>query len=239
MLKKLIESTTHFFESNKNLELDIPAVEKVLNYRFKNKSLLNQAFKHRSYLTVNKEDDWNSNERLEFLGDAVLELVVTEFLYTIHPQTAEGELSKQKSVLVSRKLLAELVRDKDLGKFLLVNRGEEKTGGRKRTSNLANLFESLVGAIYLDGGLKPAQKFIEALLLARYEVLVNEEQYINYKSILLEYAQGLGMRGPVYQLLSESGPDHEKIFTIEARLREDAARAAGYLGGPGQPRADA
>jgi ribonuclease-3 len=158
---------------------------------------------------------YQSNERLEFLGDAVLDLVVTEYLYISKPKRSEGDLSKIKSVLVSRNVLAEVVTRLKLGKYLMVNRGEEKTGGRTRPSNMANLYEAILGAVYLDGGLKKAAAFVENTLLSRHEKLLNHKRFINYKSILLEYVQSLGPGTPIYKLIDECGPDHEKKFIMK------------------------
>jgi ribonuclease-3 len=204
-----------------DIPVDFKKIEGILDYTFNNRNHLTTCFKHRSYLTITREPSWLSNERLEFLGDAVLDLVATEFLYRTFPQYREGELSKIKSVLVSRTVLAEIVLKMNLGEYLLMNRGEEKTGGKKRTSNLANLYEAIVGAIYLDGGYAPALKFIHYSLLHNHEELLCRKKYINYKSILLEYAQGKGLGTPRYKVMLEEGPDHKKQFLVEARITPD------------------
>ncbi|MEE9117194.1 MAG: ribonuclease III [Calditrichia bacterium] len=217
---KFYHKISSFFPKKKFKDLDIQAVESILCYRFRDRELLYTAFKHSSFLPITKEKYYKSNERLEFLGDAVLDLVVTEFLYTSMPKTSEGELSKIKSVLVSRNVLAEIVANLELGNHLLVNRGEEKTGGRTRPSNLANLYEAILAAVYLDGGLKSARSFIEHTLLFRHERLLNHQNFINYKSILLEYIQSLGPGSPIYVLVNESGPDHEKRFIMNVCVGE-------------------
>ena len=127
-------------------------------------------------------------------------------------------LSKMKSVLVSRSVLAEVVSHMELGRYLILNRGEEKTGGRVRPSNLANLYESVLGAIYLDGNLKNACHFIENTLLTRYEQVLNNKSFINYKSLLLEHAQSMGEGSPYYHMIAESGPDHEKKFKMNVSI---------------------
>jgi len=233
MLKQTIQFLTGLFrEKNQSRELNYPAIEKMLNYTFVNKSLLQQAFKHRSYLSVTHESPQESNERLEFLGDAILELVVTEFLYHKFPQHDEGYLSKVKSVLVSRKVLAEIVSRRGLGKHLLLDRGEEKTGGKTRVSNQANLYEAVLGAVYLDGGLPAAAQFIDRTLLSRYPALIRDEKFINYKSILLEYVQGKksGQAGgnglPVYEVLQQTGPDHDRKFVMQVTI-PDGTTATG------------
>jgi len=216
MLRDSIQFLFRLFNrKDQHTEIDFPAVEVILNYSFKNKSLLQRAFKHSSYLSVTRESSLESNERLEFLGDAILELVVTEFLYKKLTDHGEGYLSKVKSVLVSRKVLAEIIIRRELGKYLLLDRGEEKTGGKTRISNLANLYEALLGAIYLDGGLEQAAGFVNHTLLSRYRDLIKDEKFINYKSILLEYMQGKKVGLPVYNLLQESGPDHDKKFVMQ------------------------
>jgi ribonuclease-3 len=205
-------------KSTSRNDIDFKAVEKVVGHKFRDRNFLFEAFKHRSYLIVNREPAYMSNERLEFLGDAVLDLVVTQFLFHKFPHESEGLLSKIKSVLVSRKVLAQIISDMQMGQYLLMNRGEEQTGGRSRTSNLANLYESILGGLYLDGGLDAADKFISRTLLSKYENIISDQKHLNYKSILLEYAQSKGMGTPQYNLNKESGPDHEKIFEIEVNL---------------------
>ena len=212
LLKKLFSRFTH------NLPVDYKQIEEVIQYTFKDKNYITTCFKHRSYLTITGEPSWFSNERLEFLGDAVLDLAVTEFLYSKFPEYREGELSKMKSVLVSRTVLAEIILKMRLGEYLLLNRGEEKTGGRTRTSNLSNLFEAIVGAVYLDGGYFNALEFIRHSLLDGHEALLCRKKFTNYKSILLEYTQGRGLGVPKYKVMREEGPDHEKEFLVEARI---------------------
>ena len=197
-----------------NLPLRIKEIEDIIEYTFKNKLLLIQAFKHRSFLTLNNEESVNSNERLEFLGDAVLDLIVTEHLYNVFPKEKEGDLSKKKSVLVSRQVLGSITESLNLGKYLLINKGEEKTGGRTRLSNLANLFEAILGAIYLDSGLRNACIFIEKFLFVNREEVLARTKYFNYKSSLLEYSQAQGWGIPSYQIINESGPDHDKYFEV-------------------------
>lgn len=218
MFKKIPFLSNLFSGKFRKSEFDFSAIEKILDHSFKNKSLLRQALKHSSYLSVTKESSLESNERLEFLGDAVLELVVTDYLYRSFPDHGEGHLSKIKSVLVSRKVLAEIVIRKGLGKFLLLDHGEEKTGGKTRISNMANLYEALIGAIYLDSGLEHAVKFMDHTLLSRYRTILKDEKFINYKSILLEYIQGRKEGIPVYHLLEASGPDHDKRFIMQVSI---------------------
>ena len=161
------------------------------NIHFSDNSLIATALKHRSYLNLTNEPRINSNERLEFLGDAVLDLVVTHFLFSKFPQKTEGQLSKVKSILVSKPVLADIAVNMSLGELVMMNRGEEKTGGRQRKSILADAFESIIGAIYLDSGLAEAEKFIQRYLLSDYRRILRKGLYKNYKSILLEYSQGI------------------------------------------------
>jgi ribonuclease-3 len=221
MSNKFLRRISSLFLRKRSEDLDVHAVENIIDYKFRNRDLLYTAFKHSSFLPVTKEKYYRSNERLEFLGDAVLDLVVTEFLYTSEPHRSEGELSKIKSVLVSRNVLAEVISSLEVGKHLMVNRGEEKTGGKTRPSNMANLYEAILGAVYLDGGLKKAALFVEGTLLSRHEKLLNHKRFINYKSILLEHIQSLSPGNPVYKLLNECGPDHEKRFIMNVSVSDD------------------
>jgi len=186
---------------------------------FDDASLIITALKHRSYLNVSNEDRMASNERLEFLGDAVLDLVVTHYLYQKFPKRTEGQLSKIKSILVSKPVLAEIANDLSLGSLILINRGEEKTGGRRRQSILADCLEAVIGAVYLDKGLQYAENFIQARLLRKFKSIMQRELYQNYKSKLLEYAQSEIGELPEYKVLKESGPDHDKSFVIGVFLK--------------------
>jgi len=193
-------------------------IEKIIKYNFKNKSLLYKAFKHRSFLAITNESYIESNERLEFLGDSILGQATTDYLFHEFPEEPEGILSQMKSVLVSRSVLSEICHELGLGEFLLIDKGEKKTGGKKRLSNLANLYEAIIGAIYLDDGYKPAEKFIKQTLLVHRNNILNKKKHYNYKSILLEYSQSKGLGGPIYKLVDESGPDHDKFFVIEVDI---------------------
>jgi ribonuclease-3 len=218
MIKRIRRTAYLVFKNQKTTKINHSKIEKIIQYRFNNINLLYKAFKHRSYLSITKEEAFESNERLEFLGDAILDLAVTDFLYISFPQKSEGELSKIKSVLVSRSVLADIVSDLDLGKYLLMDHGEEKTGGKERASNMANLYEAIIGAIYIDGKLSKAKKFIQDSLLIYTEKLFNDKNYLNYKSILLEFAQGKGLPNPIYHLIDAIGPDHQKHFVIRVQM---------------------
>lgn len=219
MIKKIFQRIgTPFQPKNELMPVDIKSLEKVINYAFQNKSLLLQAMKHRSYLSQNGEQEHYSNERLELLGDSVLELISTEHLYHAFPTENEGDLSQKRAILVSRSVLGKLVKDMGLGTYILLNKGEEKTGGRSRSSNLANLFESILGAIYLDGGYAQAKKFADKFLLSQRDALLQKEIYTNYKSTLLELSQANGWGIPEYYTVEETGPDHEKHFLISVTI---------------------
>jgi len=221
----MLQWLKHFFRKSHEarngsaIAIDYDGLFKRIGYRFNDTHLVEQALKHRSILPVLQQERVESNERLELLGDAVLGLIVTEFLYHRHPKKEEGELTAMKSLLVSRKILAGIAREMDLGSFLLLSESEIKTGGRKRQSIVADALEALIGAIYLDGGLEAARSFILKKLLKNYERILNAEQHKNFKSILLEYAQSRNLGTPFYLIRSEKGPDHNKIFTVEVRIQ--------------------
>jgi ribonuclease-3 len=187
---------------------------------FSNKKLLEQAFKHRSYLTVSQEDKIMSNERLEFLGDAVLETAMSEFLFLKYPNLTEGELSKKKAILVSKNVLGEIGKELELGKYLLLNYGEEKTGGRKRLKLIADLFEAILGAFYLEFGFEKTKKFIEEYLISHHLRFETKQQLHNFKSELLEKVQSTKNIFPVYKIIEETGPDHDKNFVVEVSVEE-------------------
>ncbi len=216
MIKHLIQRIGRRRSSGRKKSLlDIAAIEKKIQYAFQYPSLLVQAFTHRSYVTVNRSDHSDrSNERLEFLGDAVLDLIVTEHLFSAFPGEDEGILSKKRSVLVSRRVLAQIIDELELGRFLLLNKGEAKTGGNQRHSNLANLFEAVLGAIYLDSDFNQASTFVKTFLLTRRDEFLAIKKYFNHKSDLLEYAQAKGWGYPRYRTVKEEGPDHDKQFEV-------------------------
>lgn len=182
-------------------------------------SLYKKSFTHSSYLNENGLPAWEGNERLEFLGDAVLGLAVTELLYQIHPHKDEGTLSKIKSVVVSRETLAKQSRQLGLGKLLQMGVGEQKSGGNKRLSILAAVFESLLGAIYLDLGYDAARHFCHQRLRTVIDSLGTAEKTQDYKSRLQELVQRRTGQIPRYRLLRSEGPDHERWFCVEVCLR--------------------
>lgn len=187
--------------------------------QFKNQKLLDLAFIHRSYLNENPNLGFSSNERLEFLGDAVLSLIVSEFLYQRFPQYNEGDLTTLRSAMVKTKTLAHLAQAFDLGSKLKLSRGEEESGGRKNLTLLANAFEAVIGALYLDQGLSSAKKFVQTVLLPEIEEIIKTEAYKDAKSEFQEVVQDKLRFSPVYKVIKSEGPDHAKIFTIGVYVR--------------------
>lgn len=188
--------------------------EKKTKIIFKNKSLLEQAFIHRSYINENPGVKLSHNERLEFLGDAVLELVVTDFLYKKYPSYTEGELTSLRSALVNAVIIAEVASKVGMNDYLLLSKGEAKDNGKARQYILANTFEAYVGALYMDQGLEAAEKFIQKYLLPKTEEIVSKKLWRDAKSLVQEKAQEFVNVTPAYKVLSESGPDHDKHFTV-------------------------
>ena len=194
-------------------EKDFKALEKKLGITFKNKNLLKQAFVHRSFLNENPSFPLSDNERLEFLGDAVLELAVTEYLFQNYPNP-EGELTNWRSALVKGETLSDVSTKLRFSDYLYLSRGEAKGNGRARQLILANTFEAVIGAIYLDQGLDRTRSFIEHQILVRLPDILKKELHVDPKSKFQEIAQEkLGVT-PLYKVLKEEGPDHDKKFTV-------------------------
>lgn len=188
-------------------------IESSLGYCFHNKDLLRKALSHRSSV-----ENGPSNERLEYLGDAVLGLVVSEFLFKRFSDRNEGDLTKMKASLVNEAVLSRVAGEMNLGKFIYLSKEEEKSGGRNKPSIVADAAEAVLGAIYLDGGLRAAQNAIHGIFLRDFEALLNDEATYNYKGELLEIMQGAGQGAPRYEVLREIGPDHEKLFVISVSV---------------------
>jgi ribonuclease III len=182
--------------------------------KFHNKSLLNRALTHRSYINEASTDHLQDNERLEYLGDSVLALVVNEYLFKHFDSYAEGDLAKIKSAIVSEAELAKVAQGLNLGDFILMGKGEEQSGGRERSSILANTMEAVIGAVYLDSGLKEARKFILPLLKRDIERIDQKSYLRDPKTTLQEYVQKKHKQKPEYSVLKEKGPDHDKLFTV-------------------------
>ncbi|MEP7028522.1 MAG: ribonuclease III, partial [Candidatus Eisenbacteria bacterium] len=189
------------------------AFAKHLGIHFNDPKLLRLALTHRSYLHVHRGAQRESNERLEFLGDSVLGVITSEHLYKAFPGEHEGQLTKTKSLLVSKAILSRRALAMGLGRFVLMSNSEVDSGGRQRLSILADAFESVLGAIYLDQGIEAARKFVETWLLNEAKGITSDKQHTNYKSLLQEYVQSAFHTHPVYSIRHEHGPDHSKLFT--------------------------
>lgn len=193
-----------------------------IRVRFKDKSVLREAFTHRSYINETHEKGLYHNERLEFLGDAVVELSVTDFLYKKYPKANEGDLTSYRAALVNAVTLGNLAIDLGMEAYLLLSKGEAKdTGTRAREIILANAFEALVGAIYLDQGYSEADKFLSRYLFGKTEEIVAKELWRDPKSFFQEQAQEHTGITPSYKMIKEQGLDHEKVFTVGVYLKTE------------------
>jgi ribonuclease-3 len=201
--------------------MDFEKIEKKLGFHFNNSELLKQAFTHRSYLNENRKSGVEHNERLEFLGDAVLELVVTEYLYKLYPNKNEGDLTALRSALVNTVSISDVAHGLGFNEFLLLSRGEAKDTGRARQYILANTFESVVGAMFLDLGYEAAQTFINANLIPTLGNIIEKGTWMDAKSKLQEIVQDKVGVTPRYETVKEAGPDHDKTFTIAVFFGED------------------
>ncbi|MCK5471875.1 ribonuclease III [Candidatus Gracilibacteria bacterium] len=195
-------------------------LQKKFAYEFKNPALLEMAFVHRSFVNENRGVS-EHNERLEFLGDAVLELITTEFLFKKFPAKPEGELTVLRSALVKGETLAEVAAELNFGKYLKLSKGEARSGGAEKPYLLANVFEAVIGAVYLDGGFGKAEKIIEKFLLPKLSRIIAEGGQFDAKSEFQELAQEKLAITPEYKVLSASGPDHAKIFEMGAFVGKD------------------
>jgi len=200
---------------------DFGSFEERSGFTFINKQLLMQAFTHRSYINEHPKDGLEHNERLEFLGDAVLELVTTEFLYAKYPENPEGELTAFRAALVNTQSIASVATELGMNEFLLLSKGESKDEGRARLYILANTFEAFIGALYLDQGYDAAKKFIDTFLLPRADEIVEKRLWQDAKSRFQELAQEKTSITPTYELLNETGPDHDKQFVAGVFLGEE------------------
>lgn len=198
--------------------MDFSKFEKTIGFQFKDKSLLKQAFTHRSYINENRSSGLVHNERLEFLGDAVLELVITDFLYERFKDMNEGELTSLRSALVNADTCALVAQELGANDFLLLSKGESKDTGRARQFILANTLEAVIGAIYMDGGYEPAKEFILKHVTPRTEDIVKKGTWIDAKSLFQERAQEHEGVTPSYKTIRESGPDHDKRFVVGVYL---------------------
>ncbi len=193
-------------------------LEKDLEIEFNDKKLLTKAFCHRSFLNENPDFRLGCNERLEFLGDAVLELIVTEYLFKKYPEDPEGKLTKWRAALVKTKTLSEIAQELNLNNYLLLSNGERKEEGRAREFILADTFEAFIGALFMDKGLKDVKKFVRKNLLKKLPKIIEEGLYRDPKSTFQEKAQKITGITPIYTVTKEWGPDHEKKFEVAVKL---------------------
>ena len=215
--EKSLEEKPHIFEDR--IE-HLTVLEDILSYNFSNIALLHKALTHRSFVNENQDLNYRDNERLEFLGDAVLELCITDILVTRFPDYTEGQLSKLRASIVNEQPLAQIAELFELGKFLLLGKGEEASGGRHKYSILSNTFEAVIAAIYLDGGFKNAHKFIESVFTSLIDKSTEDRFYRDYKTSLQELSQSKYKVIPRYTLLHEYGPDHDKIFQVKLNISD-------------------
>jgi len=200
-------------------EASLKKLQQKIGYQFKNPQFLKEALTHKSHIKSGSCPNSNSNERLEFLGDSVLGLVICEYLYQKFPDKSEGDLTKLKAGLVNEATLSHVGRSLGLGEYLFLSPEEIKSGGRERPSLVSDGLEALIGSVYLDGGLSAVKKLINSLILTRFRELIDDRQNFNYKGELLEYLQALGWGMPEYQIEEVVGPDHQKKFTNSAMAR--------------------
>lgn len=205
------------------MDKDFTHFEKIVGITFSNKDLLRQAFTHRSYINEHPERTLSNNERLEFLGDAVLELAVTKHLYERFPEKPEGELTALRAALVNTHSIAHAARELSMNDFLLLSRGEARDTGRARQYILANTFEALIGALYLDQGYEVAQEFIAHSLFHKVDSIIEGQEWRDSKSNFQEMAQETVGITPHYKVLDERGPDHDKRFIVGVFLHDEMA----------------
>ena len=213
----------------------IKTLEAKIGYSFINPEFAVNALRHRSSLQQDNLTPNEAYERLEFLGDAVLGFITARFLVKTYRDAEEGELTKRKSLIVSGDILSERARELGLGEHLILGYGEKRAGGESNPSILEDIFESLVGAIYLDGGFNAASKFVHRHLLNHSREILNNDDHLNYKSMLLEHAQANMSVQPVYRVVSEEGPSHRKTYCIEVSVSE---KKLGAGIGPNKKRAE-
>ena len=208
--------------------MDLSKFEDRIGVYFKNKGLLQTAFTHRSFLNENRKGTTEHNERLEFLGDAVLELIATHFLYNKYPDKTEGDLTSYRSALVNAVTLSEVAGKLGMNEFLLLSRGEAKDMGRARQYILANTMEAFIGALFLDQGYEVTDIFIRKYILSLIDDIVAKKSWLDAKSFFQEKAQEVDGITPSYTVLKETGPDHDKHFTVAVEIgREKIATGEG------------
>lgn len=221
-------------KNDRMLREQLSRLEKNISYTINNPLLFVQSLKHRSYLNVTNAERITSYERLEFLGDSILNMIVSENLFRQFPDKEEGELTKCKALLVNKKVLAHCAERINLGEFVLLSEGEQRSGGRNRPSILSDVLESLIGAIYLDSGFDHAKAFIQRHVLTDMMQVLNDEMNTNFKGELLEFSQSSEWGMPHYVVISETGPEHSKQFTVEVKIKDQV-----YGMGKGMTKKDA
>lgn len=197
--------------------------QKLIGYSYKNQDILTHALTHSSYANENRMGKESSNERLEFLGDSVLSIVVSEFLYKKFSCLSEGELTKMRAGIVCESSLVKCSNRLNVGDYLLLGKGEEITGGRTRTSILSDAFEAIIGSIYIDSGIEKASVFIHSMLDEQMESAAVSGSFIDYKTQLQEKVQKDSSKKVQYELLEEKGPDHNKTFIVQVMIEDDKA----------------
>jgi len=220
------------------MDKDFKGLQKTLGVKFKKENLLRQAFVHRSYLNENPAFELKNNERLEYLGDAVLELVVTEYLFKNYPDLAEGEMTNLRAALVNTQMLSQIAERLGFNDFLYLSKGEAKENGRGRQYILANTFEAFTGALYLDQSYKAAESFIYKNLIPELKNIIDNKLWRDHKSLFQEAAQERVGVTPTYEVLGESGPDHARKFEVGVYLgKELVAEGEGSSKNEAQQRA--
>ncbi|MCP4727513.1 MAG: ribonuclease III [bacterium] len=200
-------------------EINWTLLQKKLDYRIKDKSIFTESLRHRSHPSCSSPENLTSNERLEFLGDSIVSFYIADFLFRNYPDEPEGTLTKMRAILVSRDFMAKVGKKLDIGEFLTLGEGEERTGGRKKRSIISNTIEALTGAIYLDSGYDHAGKFIEKTILEDFENTLKYEG-INYKGDLLELMQKFHKPMPKFVTKRAAGPDHKRDYTVAVQVGE-------------------
>jgi len=213
----MLTTKTNDLDTN-NHEDKTLAFAKKINIEFKNITLLIEALTHRSFVNENRDEPTSHNERVEFLGDAVLELIISDYLYKEYQDRPEGELTSFRAATVRTESLADASRKMGVGEYLRMSNGEEATGGRDKDYLLANAFEAILGAIYLDQGMEKSSEFVYIHLVPKIANVVKFRLDIDNKTKFQEIAQSLYKVTPTYEVISEQGPDHEKIFTMSVMI---------------------
>ena len=209
------------YMEERNIHTDLTKLQSLLKVQFNDTSVLLSAITHRSYLNEHREASWEHNERLEFLGDAVLKLVVTDYLYIKYPEKPEGELTAVRAALVNTVSLSATSEQMGINEYLLMSKGEAKDIGRARQYILANAFEACIGAIYLDQGYETAKEFIAGRLFGKTDEIVRNRLWQDAKSRFQELAQEHLSVTPTYETIAQNGPDHDRVFTVGVYLKKE------------------